>query len=137
MIWLLDSSRCLPAGWSFLPTQDAELSLRVAVQTRLTSSVSPPTPAVAPDGAPPDSGETLILDGLCLHVLSSFQGTGKPGNRPRPMTALPLKGEPYNFRIAGGSCQPSNGRGQVAKARLAGTGRAWTRRENRAKARPR
>ena len=30
----------------------------------------------------------LILDGLCLHVLSSFQRTGEPASGPRPPPAI-------------------------------------------------
>jgi hypothetical protein len=53
----------------------------------------------------------LILDGLCLHVLSSFQRTGvlpAPGSPPRttrPMTFSSL-GEPSNLMIATLPCQP-------------------------------
>jgi hypothetical protein len=51
----------------------------------------------------------LILDGLCLHVLSSFQRTGpsrQPGTSPEVLSGVclpaskPSKGEPYEFTLS-------------------------------------
>jgi hypothetical protein len=42
----------------------------------------------------------LILDGLCLHVLSSFQRTGTPGDPAGTRVSLPVttaRGKPYEF----------------------------------------
>ena len=69
-------------------------------------------------GSKPKPRHPLILDGLCLHVLSSFQRTGGPGRPGRrrksfPANAFqrkhPSEGEPYEFTISSTVCQPEMG----------------------------
>ena len=69
-------------------------------------------------GSKPKPRHPLILDGLCLHVLSSFQRTGGPG-RPEPRRKSfpantfqrkhPSEGEPYEFTISSTVCQSEMG----------------------------
>jgi hypothetical protein len=51
----------------------------------------------------------LILDGLCLHVLSSFQRTGRRTDRP-PLARNPFAGEPYEDTADSSVCQPLTAR---------------------------
>ena len=60
------------------------------------------------DGSEPKPRHPLILDGLCLHVLSSFQRTGAVRlHRTSPEVLsgvclpgkIPSEGEPYKFTI--------------------------------------
>ena len=81
--WLSDSNR--------LASPDRAFSLPVPRQAhgtksdRLTSSVRAVHPATTPGRSQADSERCpLILDGLCLHVLSSFQRTGLTGLPGRP-----------------------------------------------------
>ena len=43
-------------------------------------------------GSPPKGRPALILDGLCLHVLSSFQRTGWPFRTAAPFATFVLRG---------------------------------------------
>jgi hypothetical protein len=52
----------------------------------------------------------LILDGLCLHVLSSFQRTGWPTARPLPLRLRPSPGEPFKYTTGLAPCQLTRGR---------------------------
>jgi hypothetical protein len=62
----------------------------------------------------PTQRHPLILDGLCLHVLSSFQRTGIPQRlsapgRERSLADRLPSGEPFDLTKRPRPCQPSQG----------------------------
>jgi hypothetical protein len=69
-------------------------------------SAMPPSPPARAGRAGKPRRHPLILDGLCLHVLSSFQRTER-----RPPRLRPSSGEPCEVTTASIPCQPPVGSG--------------------------